>query len=142
MLSRGDHRLVPVEPWVANRLFTLQTVTGQDVERLDCPTQTCCLAHITTQLAALVLLTMVLAKLKNLTERRRKRKKRHSLSAKKRMPIELTAAFETKRFSASAATSIRRHCPRLRPIPESIDLLGARHAKRLGAANLAQQSPS
>ena len=36
ILSRGDHRLVHVEPWVANRLFTLQTVTGQDVERLDC----------------------------------------------------------------------------------------------------------
>jgi transposase len=35
MLSRGDHRLVHVEPWVGNRLFTLQTVTGQDVERLD-----------------------------------------------------------------------------------------------------------
>jgi transposase len=35
ILSQGDHRLSPVEPWVANRLFTLQTVTGQDVERLD-----------------------------------------------------------------------------------------------------------
>src|SRR6266446_4782522 len=35
ILSRGDHRLVHVEPWVATRLFTLQTVTGQDVERLD-----------------------------------------------------------------------------------------------------------
>jgi transposase len=35
VLSRGDHRLVHVEPWVANRLFTLQTVTGQNVERLD-----------------------------------------------------------------------------------------------------------
>ena len=35
ILSRGDHRLVHVEPWVAHRLFTLQTVTGQDVERLD-----------------------------------------------------------------------------------------------------------
>jgi transposase len=35
VLSRGDHRLSHVEPWVANRLFTLQTVTGQDVERLD-----------------------------------------------------------------------------------------------------------
>jgi transposase len=35
ILSPGDHRLVHVEPWVANRLFTLQTVTGQDVERLD-----------------------------------------------------------------------------------------------------------
>jgi len=35
ILSRGDHRLVHVEPWVANRLFTLQTVTGQAVERLD-----------------------------------------------------------------------------------------------------------
>lgn len=35
ILSRGDHRLVHVEPWVANRLFTLQTVTGQDGERLD-----------------------------------------------------------------------------------------------------------
>src|SRR6266403_1832986 len=35
ILSRGDHRLVHGEPWVANRLFTLQTVTGQDVERLD-----------------------------------------------------------------------------------------------------------
>ena len=35
ILSRGDHRLVHVEPWVGNRLFTLQTVTGQDVERLD-----------------------------------------------------------------------------------------------------------
>src|SRR5918996_972421 len=35
ILSRGDHRLVHVEPWVANRLFTLQTVSGQAVERLD-----------------------------------------------------------------------------------------------------------
>ena len=35
ILSRGDHRLVHVEPWVAKRLFTLETVTGQDVERLD-----------------------------------------------------------------------------------------------------------
>jgi transposase len=35
ILSRGDHRLVHVEPWVANRLYTLQTVTGQAVERLD-----------------------------------------------------------------------------------------------------------
>jgi transposase len=35
ILSRGDHRLVHVEPWVANRLLTLQTVTGQDIERLD-----------------------------------------------------------------------------------------------------------
>ena len=36
MLSRGDHRLVHVEPWVANRLWTLRTATGQAVERLDC----------------------------------------------------------------------------------------------------------
>jgi len=35
ILSRGDHRLVHVEPWVGHRLFTLQTVTGQDVECLD-----------------------------------------------------------------------------------------------------------
>jgi transposase len=35
ILSRGDHRLVHVEPWVANRLLTLQTVSGQAVERLD-----------------------------------------------------------------------------------------------------------
>jgi transposase len=35
ILSRGDHRLVHVEPWVANRLYTLQTVTGQAIERLD-----------------------------------------------------------------------------------------------------------
>ena len=35
ILSRGDHRLVHVEPWVANRLYTLQTVSGQDIERLD-----------------------------------------------------------------------------------------------------------
>jgi transposase len=35
ILSRGDHRLSHVEPWVGNRLFTLQTVTGQDVTRLD-----------------------------------------------------------------------------------------------------------
>jgi len=35
ILSRGDHRLSHVEPWVANRRFTLQTVSGQDVERLD-----------------------------------------------------------------------------------------------------------
>jgi transposase len=36
ILSQGDHRLVPVEPWVAKRLGTLRTVTGQAVERLDC----------------------------------------------------------------------------------------------------------
>jgi transposase len=35
ILSRGDHRLSHVEPWVGNRWFTLQTVTGEDVARLD-----------------------------------------------------------------------------------------------------------
>ena len=28
ILSRGDHRLVHVEPWVANRLWTLRATTG------------------------------------------------------------------------------------------------------------------
>src|SRR5919202_6586405 len=36
ILSRGDHRLVPVEPWVAKRLWTRGTTTGQVVTRLDC----------------------------------------------------------------------------------------------------------
>ncbi len=36
IFSRGAHRLVPVEPWGAHRLCTLQTVLGQAVERLDC----------------------------------------------------------------------------------------------------------
>jgi transposase len=35
ILSRGDHRLVHVEPWVGNRLWTLRTATGQAVERQD-----------------------------------------------------------------------------------------------------------
>jgi transposase len=35
ILSRGDHRLVHVEPWVASRLWTLRTATGQAVKRLD-----------------------------------------------------------------------------------------------------------
>ena len=35
ILSRGDHRLVHVEPWVSQRLWTLRTTTGQAVERLD-----------------------------------------------------------------------------------------------------------
>ena len=35
ILSRGDHRLSHVEPWVGNRRWTLETVTDQDVERLD-----------------------------------------------------------------------------------------------------------
>src|SRR6266702_256309 len=35
IVSRGDHRLAHVEPWVANRLLTLQTATDQKVERLD-----------------------------------------------------------------------------------------------------------
>jgi transposase len=35
ILSRGDHRLSHVEPWVANRLWTLETVTDQDIDRLD-----------------------------------------------------------------------------------------------------------
>jgi transposase len=35
ILSRGDHRLTHVEPWVAKRLWTLETATDQDVERLD-----------------------------------------------------------------------------------------------------------
>src|SRR2546426_7939574 len=30
MLSRGDHRMVHVEPWVAKRLWTLGFTTGQD----------------------------------------------------------------------------------------------------------------
>ena len=35
ILSRGDHRLVHVEPWVANRLWTLWATTGQAVKRRD-----------------------------------------------------------------------------------------------------------
>jgi transposase len=35
ILSRGDHRLVHVEPWVAQRLWTLETTTGQAVTRRD-----------------------------------------------------------------------------------------------------------
>src|SRR6266571_6248368 len=35
ILSRGDHRLVHVEPWIGNRLWTLRATTGQAVERLD-----------------------------------------------------------------------------------------------------------
>src|SRR5712664_258119 len=35
IFSRGDHRLVHVEPWVSKRLWTLRSATGQAVERLD-----------------------------------------------------------------------------------------------------------
>jgi len=35
ILSRGDHRMVHVEPWVATRLWTLGTTTGQAVTRSD-----------------------------------------------------------------------------------------------------------
>jgi len=35
MLSRGDHRMVHVEPWVAKRLWTLGGTTGQAVTRVD-----------------------------------------------------------------------------------------------------------
>jgi transposase len=35
ILSRGDHRMVHVEPWVAKRLWTLGTTTGQAVRRGD-----------------------------------------------------------------------------------------------------------
>src|ERR671931_858806 len=35
MLSRGDHRMVHVEPWVAQRLWTLRVTTGQAVTRVD-----------------------------------------------------------------------------------------------------------
>ena len=35
ILSRGDHRLVHVEPWVAKRLWTIGATTGQAVTRLD-----------------------------------------------------------------------------------------------------------
>src|SRR5919108_4925123 len=35
ILSRGDHRLVHVEPWVATRLWTLGVTTGQAVMRVD-----------------------------------------------------------------------------------------------------------
>jgi transposase len=34
--SRGDHRLVHGAPWVAKRLWTLRTATGQAVTRQDC----------------------------------------------------------------------------------------------------------
>src|SRR5256712_2448535 len=36
MLSRGDHRMVHVEPWVAKRLWPLGVTTGQAVRRVDC----------------------------------------------------------------------------------------------------------
>lgn len=35
IVSQGDHRLSHLEPWVANRSWTLQTVTGQEIDRLD-----------------------------------------------------------------------------------------------------------
>jgi hypothetical protein len=35
ILSRGDHRLVHVEPWSNSRLWMLRRATGQAVERLD-----------------------------------------------------------------------------------------------------------
>ena len=35
ILSRGDHRMVHVEPWVAQRLWTLRGTTGQAVKRVD-----------------------------------------------------------------------------------------------------------
>ena len=34
--SRGDHRMVHVEPWVAKRLWTRGVTTGQAVTRVDC----------------------------------------------------------------------------------------------------------
>ena len=36
LLSRGDHRMVQVEPWVSQRLRTLEATTGQAVTRGDC----------------------------------------------------------------------------------------------------------
>src|SRR6266852_8587667 len=35
ILSRGDHRIVHVEPWVSQRLYTLGATTGQTVTRVD-----------------------------------------------------------------------------------------------------------
>src|SRR5215472_7312693 len=35
ILSRGDHRMVHVEPWVAKRLWPLRVTTGQSVTRVD-----------------------------------------------------------------------------------------------------------
>jgi transposase len=35
ILSRGDHRMVHVEPWVSKRLWTLGATTGQAVKRVD-----------------------------------------------------------------------------------------------------------
>ncbi len=35
LLSEGDHRLNPVEPWAVARLTTLRQCTGQSVDRLD-----------------------------------------------------------------------------------------------------------
>ena len=35
ILSRGDHRMVHVEPWVAKRLWILGVTTGQAVKRVD-----------------------------------------------------------------------------------------------------------
>lgn len=35
ILSRGDHRRVHAEPWVAQRLWTRQVTTGQRVQRVD-----------------------------------------------------------------------------------------------------------
>jgi transposase len=36
IVSRGDHRLVHVAPWVAKRLWTRGATTGQAVTRVDC----------------------------------------------------------------------------------------------------------
>jgi transposase len=36
IVSRGDHRLVHVAPWVAQRLWTLGATTGHAIKRVDC----------------------------------------------------------------------------------------------------------
>lgn len=36
IVSRSDHRLVHVEPWVSKHLWTLGATTGQAVTRVDC----------------------------------------------------------------------------------------------------------
>src|SRR2546427_152881 len=41
MLSRGDHRMVHVEPWVVKRLWTLRVTTSQAVRRVTTQGSTC-----------------------------------------------------------------------------------------------------
>jgi transposase len=134
ILSRGDHRLVQVASWGANRLWTLRTATGPAVERLDCTDDR---------------LAIVLRRLRNDTRWAQCESPRHQHTVRvddpppARRHVDRTSArtyarvTDEGRFQLGQSKDHRPDLPQVKVMPAGLDPLGLPLATAGGAGERA-----